>query len=336
MMIDFAILVLAGLATAMFGLPMKHFRNWRWEHIWIGQALSSNILFPVVTAIAYWHVLADVIHATPITRLLIIFLSGAVWGLGGIGYGMSLVLLGLSFTYSVLFSITTLLGALIPIWVGWEQRSEHVDWFFLGLATCVIGTIVLGSAASRRDREGNGQEQNALLMPIPELPFAWTLLIALAGGVFSACMGLSMAANASLVNRALENGASQVLAPLVVWLPLNLGSATVALAYGSWCCSRSSSFKDLYQQHPIRNWGLVLLMGGLGFGGLLAYGFGESGKNHPAVNEAWAIFMASFILSGNVIGWFTGEWRNSNSQTVVRMIAGVVLLLSAIGFLAVR
>lgn len=52
--INVTILVLAGAAQASFALPMKHFRGWRWEHVWVGQALTSNLIFPMVFLAINW------------------------------------------------------------------------------------------------------------------------------------------------------------------------------------------------------------------------------------------------------------------------------------------
>ncbi|HKS97823.1 MAG TPA: L-rhamnose/proton symporter RhaT, partial [Terriglobia bacterium] len=117
-----AALVLAGVAGASFAWPMKHFRGWRWEHVWVGQALTSNVIFPLLTLVILWPLFRDYMTAVPAPRYGTLFVMGMLWGLGGIGYGMSLVLLGLSFTYSVLFSVTTVCGALLPMWIGLRAR----------------------------------------------------------------------------------------------------------------------------------------------------------------------------------------------------------------------
>src|SRR5579863_4032310 len=110
----------AGVAGAAFAWPMRHFRGWRWEHVWIGQALTSNLLFPLLTVACLWRQFAPEFAALPAGRFVGLVGLGASWGLGGIGYGLSVIRLGLSFTYSLVFSITTLTGALLPWLLGAE------------------------------------------------------------------------------------------------------------------------------------------------------------------------------------------------------------------------
>lgn len=312
---------------------MRHFRGWRWEQVWIGQAVTSNLLFPLLALVLCRQVMAGAAGVS-VSRLLEVVLFGVIWGMGGIGYGLSLALLGLSFTYSILFTTTTVVGALVPLWIG--VRSEPVHWyrFWAGVNVCVLGSVAMGRAATLRAREASNGADAFLPMPVPRMPFGVTLLVALGGGVFSTSMGLSMVVNRDLVNRVLHLGASPVLAPLIVWVPLNIGSAAAALSYGLWAAHRSSSSKNLYQKYPWRNWLLALLMGALGFGGLLAYGFGTVAAGHPAPNVTWAAFMTSFILGGNLLGWANREWAKCSRGVLLRASAGAGLLLCAIGLLA--
>jgi len=328
-------LVLAGFAGASFAWPMKHFRGWRWEHVWMGQALTSNVVFPLLTLGVLWPLFRDYMTAVPAARYLTLVMMGIMWGLGGVGYGMSLVLLGLSFTYSVVFSVTAVCGALLPMWMGLRARPAQLTSFSLGLGLCVAGTIVLARAAARREQEATATARaHVLAMPVPGLSYAASLLIALLAGVFSAGMGLALAQGEDLVNGLLKNGVSPVVAPLVVWIPVYLGSALVGLGYGLYCAVRSRSLENFLRPHAARNWTLVNLMGILGFGAVLLYGLGASVRGHPPKNLAWAIYMTSFILSGNSIGLVTGEWANSSRRTHIELFSGIGLLLAAIGFLA--
>ncbi len=334
---NLVMLALAGVAGASFAWPMKYFREWRWEHVWIGQALTSNLAFPLLTLALLWPLFRGYIVEVPAGRFGVMVLLGMAWGLGGIGYGLCLVLLGLSFTYSVIFSVTTVVGALLPMWIGLRARPPHILIFNLGLGLCVAGIVVIAGAAARREREASGQANTSaqLAMPVPPLSHQTSLLIALVAGLFSSAMGLTLVINEDLVNHLVRGGMSPVLAPLLVWIPLGLGSALVALIFGFWCARRSASVRDLYQSHPWRNWSLATLMGALGFGVLLLYGLGSTASGHPPRNVSWAVYMAVYILAGNGIGLLTREWKDGSAGTYAQLATGIGLLLGAIGALAV-
>jgi L-rhamnose-H+ transport protein len=333
---NLVMLALAGVAGASFAWPMKHFRGWRWEHVWIGQALTSTLAFPLLTLALLWPIFRGHMPEVPAGRLVAMVALGTAWGLGGIGYGLCLVLLGLSFTYSVIFSVTTVFGALLPMWIGLRARPAHLLSFGLGLALCVVGITVIADAAARREGEtpGQGPASEILALPVPRLSYKTSLLLAVLAGFFSAAMGLALVVNEDLVNHLVKGGVSPVLAPLIVWVPLGVGSTLVALIFGLWCALRSASVRRFYQSYPLRNWLLVSLMGILGFGVLLLYGLGSTARGHPPRNVSWAVYMTIYILAGNAIGLLTREWEHCSLRTYMQLAVGIAFLLGAIVSLA--
>lgn len=223
------------------------------------------------------------------------------------------------------------------MWIGLRARPAHPLSFGLGLALCIAGITVIARAAARREVEASGLAPHSepLAIPVPPISYASSLLMAVLAGLFSAAMGLALVINEDLVNHLIQGGISPVLAPLMVWVPLGLGSALVALGFGFWCVHRSASMRRFYQSHPWRNWSLVCLMGALGFGVLLLYGLGSTARGHPPRNVSWAVYMTVFILAGNAIGVLTREWEHCSTKTYVQLAAGIALLLGAIGSLAV-
>jgi L-rhamnose-H+ transport protein len=332
----FATLVVAGLLQASFAVPMKYFRGWRWEQVWVGQALASNVVLPgIVLLAALMKRPAQFPGFTP-EQWLVLGTLGAVWGAGGIGYGLSLVLLGISFTYSVVFSATTLAGVILPLALGWNAPPAHAMWFICGLALCLAGTFTLARAGARRENEQGPEAdgRNQLPVPVHRLPYAAALLMALVAGVFSSGLGLALAWGEGLVREMTRGGASPVIAPLVVWIPAFLGSALVTMAYGLWCSLRSDSLPAFWRATPGWNWMLVSAMGILGFGGIALYGIGATAHRHLPENVAWGIYMSSFILSGNLLGVLAKEWRGCSRRTYLMFGGGVTFLLGAILTLA--
>lgn len=331
-----ALLLLAGVFQASFALPMAHFRKWRWEHVWVGQAIFSNLVLPgLVLLFALSEFMPDLRNFTS-SQWLVLGMLGVAWGVGGVGYGLSLVLLGFSFTYSIVFSVTTLAGSILPLALGWSAPPLRPWWFISGLGFCIGGTLALAKAGARRESEQGSERAGSkqLSVPVPALPYALTLVLALVAGIFSSGLGLALAWGGGLVKEMIKGGVSPVVAPLAVWIPAFLGSAVVAIGYGLWCSRRSRSLPAFWRSAPTWNWSLVGAMGLLGFGGMALYGIGASASGHPRETVAWGIYMSSFILSGNVLGIMTREWRSCSRRTYSVFTGGVALLLAAIVSLA--
>jgi hypothetical protein len=73
---NLVMLALAGVAGASFAWPMKHFRGWRWEHVWIGQALTSNLAFPWLTFVLLWPLLRAYAAEVPAGRYVVMVMLG--------------------------------------------------------------------------------------------------------------------------------------------------------------------------------------------------------------------------------------------------------------------
>lgn len=326
------LLVAAGVLQAGFAWPMRYFRGWRWEHVWIGQALSSNLVLPLALLFCLPASLRAQLGHLGAAHWAILVGLGVAWGLGGIGYGMSLALLGLSFTYSLVFSVTTLVGALGP----GSATPAHSGIFFAGLGLCVLGAVAMAQAGQRRQADhGRAHAQSMdLVTPLPPLSYPVALTLALVAGVFSAAMGLALGMNGAPVRQAIAAGLSPLAAAMVVWVPLYAGSASAALVYGGACVWRARTLPQFWRAAPLRNWSLIAVMGLLGCGGVLLYGWGASGAGHPAPGRAWGLYMAVFILSGNGLGVGAREWRGCSRRTYLWLVAGVLPLLAAIALLA--
>lgn len=329
-------LALAGVAGAAFAWPMKHVRGWRWEHVWIGQAFTSNLFFPLIALVAFWPRLGPYFLRMSPGEAAPLIGMGAVWGLGGIGFGLSLVLLGFSFTYSVLFSITILAGAVLPLLRHTTTGPAHAVPFTIGLASCVFAAAMLGQAGARRAIEQNsvGPKLESLPMPLPNVGYRLGLLLAMAAGLFSAFQGLALTLSAHRVDSLIKEGISPVVAPMIIWCPVYLGSALIAFTYGLYYVIRGHTLGLFWQLGAGRNWLIVHAMGILGFGGVLLYGQGASGAGHPAKNVAWALYMTFFILSGTCLGFAIAEWRGCSRTTHAWLLGGVLLLVVAVLSLA--
>lgn len=316
-------------------MPMRHFRGWRWEHVWAGQALSANLLLPIGALFLLPAGVSAQLGLLPAGTWLNLVALGVAWGLGGIGYGLSLALLGLSFTYSLVFSITVLVGALAPL-----AAAPHLPaWGVLlagGLALCIIGAVALARAGQQRqiERCQPYSKVMSLATPIPPLRYSVALTLALIAGVLSAGQGLALAWNQAPVHAALRAGLAPLAASILVWIPLYIGAAAAALAYaGAWMWRRRN-WTALWRQSPARNWALIGLMGLFGFGGVLLYGWGATAGRLPLA-QAWGVYMAAFILAGNAFGLGGREWQGCSPATYRWLGTGVAALLIAILMLAV-
>ena len=91
-----AIMILAfgGLASASFYAPLKLVK-WKWEIMWTFYAIFALLVVPNVVAPIVMPSCWEAIGQTEGKTLFLTFLFGALWGIGGLTFGLSMRYLGI-------------------------------------------------------------------------------------------------------------------------------------------------------------------------------------------------------------------------------------------------
>lgn len=324
------LLAAAGALQAAFALPVPYFQQWRWEHMWIAQATTSNLLFPALFALflppRFWFAAASL----PASHYWICGALGLLWGVGGIAYGLTLARLGISFAYSFVFGVTTLTGALLPVFLRTVGGPLHPGFFSAGLALSVasVGWI----AWLRR----SCVSVNPMPLPFHSPPYSAAVWIALFAGVFSAGYGLAFTAGFPAVSSLMRQGIAPESAAWIVALPVYAGSAAAAFAVALPCAVRSGSLREIVTNQPAHNWLLALFMGVSGTGGVVLYNTGSSISGHLEPNVSFGVFMTFFVASGNLMGLAAGEFRSASARTRITLALSILVLIAAAWLLNVR
>ncbi len=315
------LLAASGFCQAAFALPVRHFRKWRWEQMWVAQAVTANVLFPLawaaVAPAAFWREAAQIEW----TQWLALYGWGLVWGFGGVAWGLAMTRLGLAFANSFIFGVTALTGALLPLAVGAVAKPTHPWLFAAGMVLCVLSTALIGFF--RR----HGDQQPLLAMPFSLRSYRRTAMLAVFAGVASAGYGLAFTFGYPAVRRLIENGTSPLTSALAIVLPAYLGSASVSIPGGVVTAWRTRTL-SLLLARPAWNWPLALVMGAFSAATALLYGYATTAAGHPSPNVSFGIFVSFLVLGGVGLGMAGGEMRGSGAG------ARAGLLLSACGLVA--
>ncbi|MBL9126666.1 MAG: hypothetical protein JNL97_03415, partial [Verrucomicrobiales bacterium] len=105
---------LGGLASGSFYVPYKGVRNWSWETYWLVGGVFSWILCPVLLASTMTSDLWGVLRQQPWSTLGWTYLFGALWGFGGLTFGLTMRYLGMSLGMGVALGYCAAFGTLIP------------------------------------------------------------------------------------------------------------------------------------------------------------------------------------------------------------------------------
>lgn len=190
---------LGGLASASFYLPFRGVRKWSWESYWLIGGIFSWIVAPWIFASILVPDLLRLLSHTPSNVLLWSCLFGALWGVGGLTFGLTMRYLGIALGMAVALGYCAAFGTLVPpIFSGEFSQilaTSSGRFILLGVFVCLIGIAFSGLAGMSKERELSEEEKKAT---IQEFHFTKGMLLATFSGIMSACFAYGLAAGKPL------------------------------------------------------------------------------------------------------------------------------------------
>ncbi len=117
------LIALGSIGAASFYVPFKKVRSWAWESYWITQGIAAWLIAPVLFAFIFVPKgeLIPIIHEAPVSAKLMAMLFGALWGFGGLTFGLSIRYLGVALGQSIALGLCAAFGTLIPPVIAGEK-----------------------------------------------------------------------------------------------------------------------------------------------------------------------------------------------------------------------
>jgi L-rhamnose-H+ transport protein len=154
------------------------------------------------------------------------------------------------------------------------------------------------------------------------------LALTIISGFLAALLNIALAFGGDIVKKAEEAGAAPAWAPFAVWPVALAGGFLVNAAYSLYLMSRNQTWSS-FGGGP-RELANPLLAGAMWMGAIALYSSATTLLGVLGVSVGWALFQVLMILTGNVAGMLTGEWRNVAPSISRANLAGVVILLAAL------
>src|SRR5512147_224875 len=149
---------LGGLASGSFYVPYKGVRKWSWETFWLAGGLFSWLICPWIGALVLTKDLFSVLHEIRAYTFWMTYLMGALWGLGGLTFGLTMRYLGMSLGMAVALCYCAAFGTLMPPIFHGEFVTNVLGTvsgrvILLGVAVCLAGIAIAGWAGMSKERE---------------------------------------------------------------------------------------------------------------------------------------------------------------------------------------
>ncbi|MBQ2195262.1 MAG: rhamnose/proton symporter RhaT, partial [Bacteroidales bacterium] len=254
------------------------------------------------------------------TWLTILF--GALWGVGGLTFGLSMRYLGVALGQSLALGTCSALGAILgPVFTG--HAHDLTSSVIIGVVVTLIGIAIIGIAGAMK---AAGLPEEERRKAVKDFNFGKGIFVALLAGFMSACFNIGLNFGQDLY----LPGTRTIFQSLPATMLVTFGGFLTNACYCFFQNAKNKTWGD-YRKKAL--WGNNLLFCCLA--GLLWYSqfFGLSlGKgfltDYPVlITFSWCILMALNVTFSNVWGIILKEWKGASKKTVTVLLIGLAVLI---------
>ena len=323
------IVILAGIMTGAFGLPMKYTTKWKWENTWAMWSIWTLLIIPLIVAFLTIPHLLDVFRLSGFPVVLKVFCFGLIWGVSAIAFGFGIHYLGLGLGYSLMMGMIITIGSLFPLLTGeFGQVAPSRILIVIGAVVVILIGVVLSAWAAvikERDLSRGGTEN-----PPQKKSFGKGLLICLVAGVTAPFLNFAFVYGDKIRSTTVSLGHSKTVAPNAVWAVTLLGGFIVNLAYTLFLVRKNKNGRLFLAEGTRRYFFYTFLMGVMWAGSIILYGNAAANLGAMGASVGWAALNATGIICANVLGLLTREWKGVGPKGMRVMALGLAVLLIGI------
>ena len=245
---------IGGLASGSFYVPYKGVKKWSWETYWLVGGFFSWIICPIFLASLLTNDVLGVLQKQTFTTLWWTYFFGAMWGFGGLTFGLTMRYLGMSLGMGVALGYCAAFGTLLPPIFKIVSPSIPVaetitqiaatrpgQVTLLGVLICLIGIGVAALAGLTKENEMPEKEKKKF---IKEFNFKKGIMVATFSGIMSACFSFALTAGNPIAEASAAAGTSTYWTGLPKLVVVLLGGFTTNLI---WCTLLNFKNRTGYQ-----------------------------------------------------------------------------------------
>ncbi len=322
--IGLLIIAIGAFCQSSCYVPINKIKSWSWESYWIVQGFFAWLLLPflgALLAVPEGHSLGELFAADPKATFMTIF-YGALWGVGGLTFGLSMRYLGVALGQSIALGTCAGLGTILaPLFTG--QASSITTAVIIGVVVTLIGIAIIGVAGSMKANSLSEEEKKKA---VKDFNFPKGIAVALLAGFMSACFNIGLYQGSEIH----FDGVNPMFTTLPATFLVTLGGFITNAVYCFYQNSRNSTWADYSNGSVwVNNLIFCLLAGALWYSQFfgLALGKGFLTESPTLFTFAFCILMALNVVFSNVWGIILKEWKGCSRNTITVLIIGIIVLI---------
>jgi len=327
------LIALGSVGAASFYVPFKKVKSWAWESYWIVQGLAAWIIAPWL--LAFFAIpdgnLLRLLSDAPLNAKLWAMFFGALWGVGGLTFGLSIRYLGVALGQSIALGFCAAFGTLIPpIVAGGDLFTTKAGILtIIGVMICIVGIATIGYAGSLKNKGLSEEERRKA---VKEFALRKGLIIAIFAGIMSACFSFGLEYGKPIGDLAVGDkfNTNPLFHDNPILIFILLGGFATNLVYCLYLNIKKGTIRDYVSAGGgviLNNIFFTFLAGFLWFMQFQFFGMGKSKLPESMIPYAWSILMALNISFSNIWGILLKEWKGTGKRTITVLIAGIVILI---------
>ncbi len=332
---------LGGLSSASFYVPYKRIKLWSWEIFWLTGGIFSWVIAPWIGATIGTKDLFGVLGHTDPKIIMGCIAYGALWGTGGLTFGLTMRYLGLSLGMAVALGLTTIIGTLGPPLVTGQLATIAAKpgslYTFIGIAVVLIAIVVVAMAGHRKEKELPGNTEG-----VSEFNLTKGILIAIFCGVMSSFFAFGLDYGTPIKEASLKAGTGQLWGGLPVICIVLIGGFLTNLIWSGYLILKNGSASEWFGKPRAKadaetkaakiplvpNYLLAALGGTLWYFQFFFYTMGESQMGKFGFSS-WTLHMGSIILFSTLWGFTLSEWKGTSAKTKTLVWLGILALVGS-------
>ena len=350
-----------GFASGSFYIPYKKVKNWAWEVYWLAGGVFSWIIAPwcfawvvaKLNGVDLLPIITEGIHNHG-RAMLWAYILGAMWGIGGLTFGLTMRYLGMSLGMAVALGFCAFFGTLVPPLLGmvvnlgifgglkeylppiykedFRELLKHTSGLVTlgGLLVCLIGITLCGKAGMTKERELPDEQKKAT---IAEFSFSKGMWVAVFSGIMSACMAFAIKSGEPMGVIAAQNKIPEVFKNTPVLIVVLAGGFTTNFIWCMILSAMNRSFGDYGNAHGASIGSNYLFSAIAGTTWYLQFFFYSMGTTKMGRYDfsSWTLHMATIIIFSNMWGLILHEWKGTSPRVHGLIRTGIfVLVLSTV------
>lgn len=314
-------------------VPINKIKNWSWESYWLVQGVFAWIVFPLLgalLAVPEGHSLFELLAGDSAFNIWMTVLFGALWGVGGLTFGLSMRYLGVALGQSIALGTCAGLGTimgpvLLNIFFPEEDALSRLTFaVILGVVVTLAGIAIIGVAGSMKSASLSEEEKKEA---VKDFNFPKGIVIALLAGFMSGCFNVGLEFGKGINFGGLT---PDMYKTLPATLLVTLGGFVTNAAYCFYQNGKNKTWGD-YRNGSVwlNNLLFCALAGGLWYSQFfgLSLGKGFLTGSPTLTTLSFCILMSLNVVFSNVWGIILKEWKGCSAKTVGVLVVGIIVLI---------